>query len=214
MPRITLTGFYRWNPNLFADCLIPQNVSRETLVHRIIRTCGELYPYQQDGDELKVSIDEWFSTRLDGWNRIVKALSAEYNPIENYDRKEDITRGWQDKGSDTESMTSSAQGTSSSNTVSNHQERQSAFDSDSYSPISMDDTTADQSGENKDELTTDRSTTYGRGRDETESIRTHGNIGATTNQQMITEEIRIREEYDIYRIITRDFEDEFLLRNY
>lgn len=214
MPRVTLIGFYRWNPNLFADCVLPQNVSRETLVHRILRTCGDLYPYHQDGDELKVSIDEWFSTRLDGWNRIVNALSAEYNPIENYDRKEDITRGWQDKGTDTENLIGNSQGSSTSNTVANRQERQSAFDSDTYTPIGMEDTTADQTGTSKEDSTTDRTMNYGRGRDETETVRAHGNIGVTTNQQMITEEIRVREEYDIYRIITRDFEDEFLIRIY
>ena len=41
-----------------------------------------------------------------------------------------------------------------------------------------------------------------------------GNIGVTTNQEMIEAEIKLRTQFDIFRIITQEFEREFLLQVY
>lgn len=59
-------------------------------------------------------------------------------------------------------------------------------------------------------LTTD----YGKRNDTREEVNVHGNIGVTTNQQMISAEIDMREKYDLYRIITQEFEREFLIQIY
>ena len=57
-------------------------------------------------------------------------------------------------------------------------------------------------------------TNYGKQRIETENTRIHGNIGVTTAQQMIESEMSLRAKYDIYKIIAREFEREFLLQIY
>lgn len=44
--------------------------------------------------------------------------------------------------------------------------------------------------------------------------RVHGNIGVTTNQQMIQAEVDMRASYDLYAIIARLFEQEFLSQCY
>lgn len=44
--------------------------------------------------------------------------------------------------------------------------------------------------------------------------RVHGNIGVTTNQQMIQAEVDMRAAYDLYAIIARLFEQEFLSQCY
>ena len=49
---------------------------------------------------------------------------------------------------------------------------------------------------------------------EVEDIRVHGNIGVTTSQQMIESELSLRAKYDIYKIIAREFEREFLVQIY
>lgn len=45
------------------------------------------------------------------------------------------------------------------------------------------------------------------------SVHAHGNIGVTTNQQMISEEINLRKT-DIYEIIVQDFKSMFTLQIY
>ena len=45
------------------------------------------------------------------------------------------------------------------------------------------------------------------------SVHAHGNIGVTTNQQMINEEINLRKT-DIYEIIVQDFKSMFTLQIY
>jgi hypothetical protein len=57
-------------------------------------------------------------------------------------------------------------------------------------------------------------TNYGKQRTETENTRVHGNIGVTTSQQMIESEMSLRAKYDIYKIISREFEREFLVQIY
>ena len=57
-------------------------------------------------------------------------------------------------------------------------------------------------------------TEHGLKRKEVEDIRVHGNIGVTTSQQMIESEMSLRAKYDIYKIISREFEREFLVQVY
>ena len=55
---------------------------------------------------------------------------------------------------------------------------------------------------------------YGSKRSEDENNHIHGNIGVTTAQQMITEEINLRMKFDLYELIAMQFEHEFLIQVY
>lgn len=59
-----------------------------------------------------------------------------------------------------------------------------------------------------------RTTTYGHGYDDEDERHVHGNIGVTTNQQMISAELEMRIQYDLYAVICSLFEDEFLISVY
>ena len=72
------------------------------------------------------------------------------------------------------------------------------------------DSTVTNTGSGSDMTQTD----YGKQRTETENTRIHGNIGVTTSQQMIESEMSLRAKYDIYKIISREFEREFLVQIY
>ena len=72
------------------------------------------------------------------------------------------------------------------------------------------DSTVTNSGSGSDKTQTD----YGKQRTETESTHIHGNIGVTTTQEMIESEMSLRAKYDIYKIISREFEREFLVQIY
>lgn len=59
-----------------------------------------------------------------------------------------------------------------------------------------------------------RKTDYGHVEDATEEVRAHGNIGVTTNQQMIESEMELRMKWDLYEVIIQMFEREFMSRVY
>ena len=48
----------------------------------------------------------------------------------------------------------------------------------------------------------------------TRQLNVSGNIGVSTSQQMIESEMELRAKYDIYKIISREFEREFLVQIY
>ena len=72
------------------------------------------------------------------------------------------------------------------------------------------DSTVTNTGSGSDKTQTD----YGKQRTETENTHIHGNIGVTTTQEMIESEMSLRAKYDIYKIISREFEREFLVQIY
>ena len=103
------------------------------------------------------------------------------------------------------------------NTGSGSDEKTQTYDStitntgrDSDEKTQTYDSTVTNTGSGSDKTQTD----YGKQRKETENTRVHGNIGVTTSQQMIESEMSLRAKYDIYKIISREFEREFLVQIY
>lgn len=214
MARITLYGFYQYDNTLFDDVVLPSGMDRKILVADIMRTSGDLYTYHQVPEQLKRNITFWFARRLFDFERMFKALRAEYSPIENYDRIEDIIRDYQNSGRDKETSTLGSS-TTSTHTGNDSAEMQvSAYNEEEYTNRDKEtqnyNTSTETKGSGSDTTTTD----YGLRRTETEKTRIHGNIGVTTAQQMIMEEMKLRAQYEIYRIITMEFEREFLVQIY
>lgn len=214
MARITLYGFYKYDNTLFDGVVLPSGMDNDTLVSDIMRTSGDLYTYHQVPEQLKRNITFWFARRLFDFERMYKALRAEYSPIENYDRYEDITREHQNSGSDKATTTLGSTTTSERNGSDTNINQVSAYNAEDFNNREKDTRqTQDRvtnTGSGSDVATTE----YGLKRKETETTHIHGNIGVTTAQQMIESEMSLRAKYDIYRIITREFEREFLVQIY
>lgn len=230
MARITLWGFYQYDRTLFDNIVLPEGIDKDNLVSEIMRNSGDLYPYHQVPEYLKRNITFWFSRRLFDFDRMYKSLRTEYSPIENYDRIEDIKREYKDSGTDTETLTlgssttSSHTGTDTGTTQGSgsNEKGVSAYNEDGYTNREKDtethnsnntqtyNSTVTNTGSGSDKTQTD----YGKQRTETENTRIHGNIGVTTSQQMIESEMSLRAKYDIYKIISREFEREFLVQIY
>lgn len=134
---------------------------------------GDLYPYYQVPSRLKKLTENFFVRRKPAYEKMIAALNAEYNPIENYDRNRTLSTTDTETGS-TESKVS-------------------AFDSATYQPAG------------KAEIADSKT--------HTETSRDHGNVGVTTSQQMINEELELR-KIEMYRVIASEYEDEFLIRVY
>ena len=230
MARVTLWGFYQYDKTLFDDIVLPDGIDKDDLIADIMRNSGDLYPYHQVPEYLKRNINFWFARRLFDFERMYEALRVEYSPIENYDRIEDIKREYKDSGTDTETLTLGSS-TTSKNTGTDTNTMQgggstekgvSAYNEDGYTNREKDTETQNSTNTNQYDSTVTNTksgsdttkTDYGKQRTETENTRIHGNIGVTTSQQMIESEMTLRAKYDIYKIISREFEREFLVQIY
>ena len=55
MERITLWGFYQYDKTLFDDIVLPDGIDKDNLVSDIMRNSGDLYPYHQVPEYLKIT---------------------------------------------------------------------------------------------------------------------------------------------------------------
>ena len=92
MARLTLNGMYQYDPTLFDGMILPEDYDKDALLAEIMTRCGQMYPYHQIPSILKSNIRLWFSRNFLQFDRIMEALNAEYNPVENYDKHEEWTR--------------------------------------------------------------------------------------------------------------------------
>lgn len=129
MAKITLWGMNQWlkdndNQTIFQELTLPTGIDSDKLLDIVLLQCGEfevLYanPYFLQ-DAIKVWGNKHYAT-LDKWK---KALDIEYNPLENYDRKEDwteITSGT--SRSDRQSDTSEENNASSVGSTNSHSDK-------------------------------------------------------------------------------------------
>lgn len=180
---VTIQGVYRYDPHIFDGLHVPDGVDATDTIGAILRRCADLPIICADPDYLRDAIENWSNCNYTAWDRMNGALTAEYNPIENYagDETETIT--------DTEHV-----GTNGTNT-----DYVQAFDT------SRDQT---ESGHTTGVSNMDRSNTH------TRVFNRHGNMGVTSNQEMITQEMEMRAKYQIYEIIAQEFKDEFCIQIY
>lgn len=208
MYSLTLYGLYKWDTSLFDNMIFPKNADKENFIDSLILSYGMCEPLYPDFDFMKNSaIPAWSKKWQRSIERVFNLLEQlDYEPIENYDRKEewsdspDITRINAVSGSDTETMSAGqTQKTSQSGSDSNEQTT-SAFNSGTYDPkdkttVSYGNTTTVESGGKdvnemkygKTDTSTEKGTTIHSGR-------IHGNIGVTTSQQMAQSELVLRKQ--------------------
>ena len=214
MARITLWGFYQYDKTLFDGIVLPNGIDKDNLIADIMRNSGDLYPYHQVLEYLKRNINFWFARRLFDFERMYEALRTDYSPIENYDRKENTTRDYENSGVDKASTTLGSSTTSTNVGSNDNENKVSAYNESDYTNREKDTQNYNSTVTNTGRGTDTTQTEYGLKRKEVEDIRIHGNIGVTTSQQMIESEISLRAKYDIYKIISKEFEREFLVQIY
>ena len=218
---LSLIGLYQWNNGLFETMAIPDgftNEQKDLLINAILLECGELEVIYPNYDFMKFAIEAWSHKELPTWQRIYNASLLEYNPIENYNRTEETTIV--DDGSDIHSGNDTSRNSGSdSNTGGGSLTRQNdttGYDSNTFVPR-----------EKTTDTTTDtNTTTYGgvntfthgeqiaRDNERTITGNISGNIGVTTSQQMLEQEIEIAGKLNIYNLISDSFKNRFCLQVY
>ena len=230
---LSILGLYNYQPAIFDSLTIPTSVDRETLIDNIIMEAAELELLCPNADILGRLIGNWSKTRLAAWNRMIGALDAEYNPIENSDRYEDhledytrdlkesdnYTRDLKENDNYTRNLTDSGNNSSSGSTENSRTGYNSGdlqvTDSSSSEDHSNDTRSYTGSDDRNKGYTggDDRNKGYTGGDTRHTVIHTHGNIGVTTNQDMVEAELKLR-QYDIYKLITNEFIDTFCIGVY
>ena len=185
-----------WDGDLFDDITLPSGMDKTTVVNQIMLDNGLLEVIYPEHDLLKGLIKAHFLARQLDYQRLWDAVSQTYNPLYNLDRKNTLT----EKTERSENTT----GNTTSNTNQNTEQKVSAFDSSTYQPSEQ------MSGNTSD--TTD-ATTDSQGQD-VHTLESHeeGSIGVITPQDMLRREFDIRKDWNIYKFISMDFRDNFMIQ--
>lgn len=203
MSRVTLYGWLQFDETLFDNINFPGD--KQTMIDCLIEECGDLYTYIQQPEYLKRNITNWFNRLAPNFTQMFRALSEEYSPIENYNRYEDIN-------TQNDSSSSSGESTIINNSAESAGDRTdlvSAYDSSGFQNEGK--TEASNTSSNASTNSAITSSVVSSAGNTTNH--THGNIGVTTNQQMVLAELELR-KYDIYYNIARMFEKHFLIQIY
>ena len=187
---------------------------RYSLANLILSEGAELEARYPDAATMNTVVKAWSTARLPSWTKMETALNASYNPIHNYDRSEswtekregedskagtnDRTTGSTTTGTSSASLTQNVAGYNSSTaTVPKSSDSSSGQDSSTMTGSQDDDWSED--GSHQETVT--------------KSGTISGNIGVTTNQQMIEAELELR-RLDLMNIIKKEFLDYFCLGVY
>lgn len=216
--EMTVWGLYNYDYKIFLGLNIPDNIDRDIFIHALLVDCMDLEILYPDPEFMRDAIRSWSWSMKHSWLQIRDALYANYNVIENYNKNE----SWTDDATRTDDLKEvNNGGTTGSGTIGGTNSSTNTHSSKGYN------SSAWVAGE-KDEVsgsvnnTTSDSTTTNNTRTNTGTLKNkvtrtgnvHGNIGVTTNQQMIQAEIDLRIANQLTYIIIDDFKRRFCLLVY
>lgn len=203
--KMTLIGMnifmLNMNDDLFKNLSLPEELDKSTLTNNILLGGGDFEVMYSDPTAMQSLIGIWSNKMQPTFTRWVEALKIEYAPLENYDRMEH----WTDEASGTGSSESS--GSVDTTTGDTSELQKSAYDQSTYSPYekTINDGTVG--------TTTSDTTGTTMSNDSEHDGRIHGNIGVTTSQQMLQQELDLG-YWNIYDKITQLFLQEFVIPVY
>lgn len=215
--------------DLFEGLQLPSGspLDRNTIINSIIMRCGLNIPNFADPYVMKSAIAVWSAKNQYTFEHVAKIYKADYSPIENYDRYEDMETNrdrtmddtTKNTGTKTEGITSNRTTSHSGTDTTTDTMETSAFDSSTYQPA--DKTTSSllhgesvTDGGNSTKTTTNNLTND---KDVTENEKTtqnnhiRGNIGVTTATAMQVEEYEFVKNYNPYEFIAGLFENDLTL---
>ena len=177
-----------WDEDLFDDITLPSGMDKTTVVNQIMLDNGLLEVVYPEHDLLKGLIKAHFLARQIDYQRLWDAVSQTYNPLYNLDRKNTLTEKTERTGNTT------------SNTNQSTEQKVSAFDSSTYQP-----------SEQMTGNTIDNTDSQG---EDVHTLESHeeGSIGVITPQDMLRREFDIRKDWNVYKFISMDFRDQFMIQ--
>lgn len=183
---LSILGLYEYDNTIFDNMVLPEDVDSSLAIQSILYECAGLEIMYPDPEWMKALIAVWSAREVVVWERVYKAITAEYNPLENYNRKET----WADTDIGTASGSSNA---TSTNKVAGYN---------------------DTSFTNHDQNTGTGSSNSSSRLESRHNGTISGNIGVTTSQEMLEQELSVSSKTDIYSYIVSSFKNRFCLMVY
>lgn len=199
-----------WDDTLFDNMVLPEDIdnadTRKLIVDDIILRHGDTPLFIPEPTVMKYYITSWSIRMLPVFRRYLAAVTASYNPIENYDRSEYRTETTEDTMGNTRTLDTNTATTGTNTTEDSvSAENVTTFSPDTKSVQTPDLDVAD-TGTVTDDGSYDGSLTV--------DSHIHGNIGVTTSQQMLESELQLVPKLDMIRIISDSWAAEFCLAVY
>lgn len=202
---LSIYGLYTFDNSIFDNLTVPEGMDKEDLVVQILTECSDFALIYPNFDFMKMLIGVWSNKEQKIWQNLYLSENIEYNPIENYDRNESITRVVNTNAEGTSSGTALNTSGDNGETISG----QTAYDSNTFKDTSR---VQANSNSNSQSVNSESVKNNSRG-SETVINHTHGNIGVTTAQQMI-EGFREVSKFCTYDYIVQSFKDRFCVQVY
>ena len=92
--KITLIGIEKYlNPDhsVFETMQLPEGIDKDTLIGAILLRCQEFELLYSDPDFLTDAVNIWSRKHYWTFDKWIKAINIEYDPLYNYDRTEEYT---------------------------------------------------------------------------------------------------------------------------
>lgn len=212
---------------LFEEIEIYEKIDKNVLSDRIIYNNWDLEPRITDYGLFKKMIDNFFKVKYNTYKRIYDSLEEEYDPLHNFNRMEVKKETRNTATIDINSRTNNVDtvdisienGSSNTGATGSTEHKVSAYNSTSYQPSNADIATSNSNNTIKNTIdktkTEETKETEDKDRNVEDNYNTdnhlYGNIGVTTSQKMLEDEIKLRSNYNVYDIIALDFRREFML---
>lgn len=218
---MSVLGLYTFDDTLFSGLSVPEDFDASTkqiLIDNLVMECAELEVLYPNWDFMQMAITQWSAKELPTWQRIYNAMIAEYDPIENYNRIEDM--------SDTHSGSIKHTGTDTASHSGYDSDVGSGSDTDTHSKTSFDNNTyanvekieMGRGATDTHNYNSSIGTTYGHTITDTTKVTRagtiHGNIGVTTSQQMLEQEMLIVPKLNVMNYIIEAFKNRFCILVY
>lgn len=233
MSTLTITGMYQFKDGLFDKLKLPDGINKEDVINQILLDGSNFEILYSDFNFMQDAIGLWSNTWYRTFEKWQNALSLEYNPIENYDRMEDWTDSSINKTSrnsvenrnlsnsmrsdrNLQSVTKNTGSDNNLHNVSPYDSGAYVADSQDIANINNQSTTADTGAMITNGSDSGNVTNTGNDSSNTDSAhkgRMHGNIGVTTTQHMLSQELKIA-RFNLVKQISDVFIKEFCILVY
>ena len=198
---LSILGMYQMgqynNDDLFENMQIPAGIDRDDLINNILEQGAAFTILYPDYDYLKFSIGAWSKRWYRTMDKWIKALDIEYDPLNNYDRHEEWTDEDNVSGSTETSATTGASGEDELSVV--------AYNSDTYHNKEKTESESSGTSSGSSETTTEGKSEH--------TGHLYGNIGVTTSQEMLTQELDVQ-RFNLIQQITDLFLTEYCIMVY
>ena len=199
--KMTILGLYRYgeynNEDLFQNMKIPAGIDRQDLIDNILEQGAAFEILYPDFEYLQFSIGAWSKRWYRTMEKWLKALNVQYDPLNNYDRHEEWT--------DNDKVSGKTETAAGVNTTGHDELSVTAYDSDQYHNKEKTDSSGTSESTGSSETNTDGTSTH--------SGHLYGNIGVTTSQEMLREELDVQ-KFNLIQQITDLFINEFCIMVY